>query len=133
MKTVEIIRDKISYQVHPYTELFGIMAILADDSELYKGAGNEYFNSNYRNKIIQWFSPFRNHKAVLLLTEYTSDYNFNYDAPCALFLELGDNINGLSDYITKERLPIPDIQIYKFRKTIHDFILESNFDEIYNS
>lgn len=131
MKIVKVMADGISYQVHPYTELFGIMAILADDDKLYKNAGRECHNSNYRDDIIKWFSPFKNHKAVCLLTKYTSDYSFNYDAPCAFFLEMADNLNGFSDYIYKERLPIPAIELYKFAKEINNFVLYSNFNEFY--
>lgn len=133
MNIVQIIADTISYQVHPYTELFGIMAILADDNELYKNAGSEYYNSNYRNEILEWFFPFKDHKAVLLLTKHTSYYSFNYDAPCALFLELGDNNERFSDYVYKERLPIPAIEFYQFSKAITNFIVDSNFEEFYKA
>lgn len=131
VKIAEIRSEGISYQVNPYTELFGIMAILADDNNLYKNAGSESCNSNYRNHIIKWFSAFKDHRAVRLLTRYASDYNFNYDAPCAFFLEMADNLNGFSDYIYKDRLPIPAIELYKFAQEINNFILYSNFKEFY--
>lgn len=132
MEKVEIIDNQISYQVHPYTELFGIMAILANSSCLYKNAGDECHNRNYRNEIIKWFTPLKKHKAILLLTQYTSDFSFNYDAPCGLFLELADNENGFSDYICKKRLPLQSIELNEFLKEIHNFILDSNFKKFYN-
>ena len=132
MKKVKIVINQISYQVHPYTELFGVMAILANDNNLYKNAGNEYYNKNYRNEIIKWFSPFKEHKAILLLTKYALNYSFNYDAPCFLFLELADNDKEISDYIYKERLPISTLELNDFLKQIDDFIINSNFKEFYN-
>lgn len=66
-----------------------------------------------------------------MLTEYADSYQFNYDAPCAFFLELSDNIRGFSDYIIKERLPISTSKINKFVLEIESFIQDSNFKRFY--
>lgn len=40
IKNIKIVNHSISCEVNPYTELFGVMSILANDSKLYKHAGN---------------------------------------------------------------------------------------------
>lgn len=131
MKIIKKVDSSISYEVNPYTELFGIISIIADNSELYREAGDEYFNQNYRNEILECFNSLRNHKAVLLLTKYTRRYQFNYDAPCALFLEMADNGGRFSDYISKERLPISTKKLDKLLEEIDNFIKDSDFESFY--
>jgi len=40
----------------------------------YWQAGDERSNENYRDEILKWFDPFKKHKALSLLTEYTDRY-----------------------------------------------------------
>lgn len=131
IKTIKRVNHSISYEVNPYTELFGVMSILVSNSKVYRQAGDERFNKNYRDDILKWFDPFKKHKVLSLLTEYTDRYQFNYDAPCAFFLELSDNINGFSDYIRKERLPIATNKTNEFVLEIESFIQDSNFNNFY--
>lgn len=133
IKTIKIVNHSISYEVNPYTELFGVMSILANKSKLYRQAGDERFNKNYRDEILKWFNPFEKHKALSLLTGYTDKYQFNYDGPCAFFLELSDNTKGFSDYICKERLPISTNKINEFALEIESFIQDTDFKGFYLS
>mgnify|MGYP000933929253 CR=1 FL=1 len=74
IKTIKIVNHPISCEVNPYTELLGVMPILASKSKIYRQAGDERLNKNYRDEILKWFDPFKKHEALSLLTEYTDRY-----------------------------------------------------------
>ena len=86
MESVCVKYDSLVFEVNYYTELLGVLGILSDDQDAICDAGAEWGNSIYRNQVLEFFSKFKNHKAVKWLEILSNQYNFNYDAPVNLVL-----------------------------------------------
>ena len=96
---------KIKYTLDKRTEIMEIMLTLTDyfDRIPKLRVPTEF---DYAVDVKNYFSQYKNHRAVKLLTEIIHELSFNYDAPIALMWQLNSDfsINELLKYPFETRL-----------------------------
>ncbi len=116
------------------TELMSIILALSQGNEYIE----EHFSFNvqdeYRLRVYNHFSKFKNHKVVELATEITkNDEGFNFDNPIRLAFSLNKHLEFegiIEDYLLKE---LENENLLKeFMEEIVKFAKDSNFEEFYN-
>ena len=122
----------INVIVDKKSELLGIMLLISNYNEQCPELIEEMGNKEYRNKILNQFSQYKNEKTIKLLNRIIHRFSFNYDAPIYLISELNDDFSfsNLPSYPFKERLNSSPIVI-EFLKSLKDFSKKINFDKFY--
>lgn len=122
---------KIKYTLDKRTEIMEIMLTLTDyfDRIPKLRVPTEF---DYAVDVKNYFSQYKNHRAVKLLTEIIHELSFNYDAPIALMWQLNSDfsINELLKYPFETRLGRSP-KVLEFIKEIKNFALDTNYDEFY--
>lgn len=128
MKQLEVTVDK-------RTELMAIVLALSE-CNMY---AEEHFNlsilEDYRQKVLQHFHKFKNHKCIMLAKELgNKETGFNYDNPIRLAFEIEKDLSCDGE-ISQEILDeLKDKKLLKeFLYSICDFAKETKFDDFYNS
>ena len=126
--------NNISITVDKRTELLGILLLISDYNKSHGHIIEECGNKDYREKIFNNFSQFKNEKAVQILNQIFKELNFSYDAPVSLFLQLNDDFtfDKLDAYPYETRLKKSKLVI-EFLKEIPNFAKTINFEKFYNS
>ena len=126
--------NNISITVDKRTELLGILLLLSDYNKNYGFLIEECGNKEYRDKIFNNFSQFKDEKAVQILNQIFNELNFRYDAPVSLFLQLNEDLtfNQLDEYPFETRLNKSQL-IIDFLNELPNFSKTINFEEYYNS
>lgn len=124
----------IKVTVDKRTELMGVLLLNSEYITKHADLVAECNNKEYRDKIIEHFSKFKDEKIFKLLNEIFEKYYFNYDAPIYLILQLNEDFtyNKLPNYPFKERLG-EDKLILDFLNEIPKFVEKTNFIEFFNS
>ena len=133
MKSIEIRNKNIIATVDYRTELLGIIMWLSDYHTLLKECFEVYDNKFYIDNILQIFSKYKDENVIKDFMKLVEKYQFTYDAPYALFLQLDENFkcNKLDDYVFKERLE-EDTSVYDFIDKLEEFAKKINFEDYYN-
>lgn len=122
---------KIKYTLDKRTEIMEIMLTLTDyfDRIPKLRVPTEF---DYAVDVKNYFSQYKNHRAVKLLTEIIHELSFNYDAPIALMWQLNSDfsINELLKYPFETRLGRSP-KVLEFIKEIRNFTIDSKYDEFY--
>lgn len=122
---------KIKYTLDKRTEIMEIMLTLTDyfDRIPKLRVPTEF---DYAVDVKNYFSQYKNHRAVKLLTEIIHELSFDYDAPIALMWQLNSDfsINELLKYPFETRLGRSP-KVLEFIKEIKNFALDTNYDEFY--
>lgn len=122
---------KIKYTLDKRTEIMEIMLTLTDyfDRIPKIRVPTEF---DYAVDVKNYFSQYKNHRAVKLLTEIIRELSFNYDAPIALMWQLNSDfsINELLKYPFETRLGRSP-KVLEFIKEIRNFTIDSKYDEFY--
>ena len=122
---------KIKYTLDKRTEIMEIMLTLTDyfDRIPKLRVPTEF---DYAVDVKNYFSHYKNHRAVKLLTEIIHELSFNYDAPIALMWQLNSDytINELLKYPFETRLGRSP-KVLEFIKEIRNFAIDSKYDEFY--
>lgn len=124
----------IEVKVDKRTELMGIMLLLSNYSQENDFLIEECNNAEYREKILSFFQPYKDEKAIKLLNKIIDELCFNYDAPFYLILQLDENFSfsNLPDYPFKERLCSSSLVI-DFLKEVPKFVNKTKYLDFYNS
>lgn len=93
----------ITFEVNYYTELLGVIGVLSDNQDAICDAGVIRCNEWYHQEILNYFSKFKDHKAIILLEIFSDEYNFNYDAPVELVFRLANNLIINKDELCRAR------------------------------
>lgn len=127
-------KNSINIIVDPKIELLSIVQLLSGydkiNSTLMTDASFEY-----KDKVIEYFSEFKNHKAVKQFSKMSKS-GFTYDAPPGLVLFADDNLNvrkdvELTEYIIKRAGG--EEKIIRLFDALKEFCVDTNFDDFYNS
>lgn len=119
----------LNIQVDPRIELLTTVQIISEYPFLTS------FESGYKSKVIKYFSPYSNHKAVKLFKEMYPE-GFSFDAPPAIMLHYSSSIDLKlihpleDDYI--ERAGGQE-KLDEFMEALRQFAADTKFDEFYNS
>ncbi len=134
MENVEKKYGNIKVRVDYRTELLGIIQLISNYKNRYSHLIEEKNNNEYRDNIFNKFLQYADHKIITLFNSFIEGYNFSYDAPIDLFLQLDEHFTctKLNDYILLGRLD-NDKRIFEFINELDDFAKEINFKEFYNS
>lgn len=126
--------NNIEIMVDRRTELLGILLLISNYNKNYGFLIEECGNKEYRNKIFNSFSQFKDEKAVQLLNQIFDELNFRYDAPVSLFLQLNEDFtyDKLDKYPFETRLNKSKL-VLDFLKEVPNFAKAINFEEYYNS
>jgi len=126
--------NNISITVDKRTELLGILLLISDYNKTHANLIEECGNKEYREKIFNNFSEFKNEKAIKLLNQIFEELNFRYDAPVSLLLQLNDDFtyNKLDEYPFETRLNKSQL-VLDFLNELPNFAKKINFEEYYNS
>lgn len=125
---------KIDVRVDKRTELLGILLLISDYNKHYPKLLQVCNNGEYRNKVFNNFSKFKNEKVVILLNKIISNSNFCYDAPVSLFLQLNEDFTfeKLDKYPFYNRLQENPL-VLDFLKELPAFAEKINFEDYYKS
>lgn len=129
--SVEIRHNGIMFSVEYATELLGVISILCEDQDAVCDAGLERCNAEYRNDVLAFFSDWKGAEVTKLLERFSDDYNFNYDAPVDLFIQLKHGVHPDIESLCRHRKPIPTALFDHFLKLVRQFEAESNFESFY--
>lgn len=132
-KGIQIFHQGIHFTVSYATELLGVMSILCNDQDAVCDAGAELCNAEYRNEILCFFSDWKVSEVTKLLERFSDEYNFNYDAPVDLMLQLQAGVSLDMNRLLLHRKPIPQAQFDHFVDLIFRFEAESRFREFYDA
>lgn len=129
MKNIEKKVGSINICVDFRTELLGIIQVLSKNPL----TNNNYGNPKYFDEIKKKFSNYKNHPIIKMDAYYREKYQFNYDAPITMFLQLNEHFktDKLDDYILNKRLE-GDQSIYQYIDLLEDFANEIDFEKYYN-
>ncbi len=132
MKNIQKKQDNITVSVDYRTELLGIIQIISSYQQQFPHLLEKQSNRQYIESIEKHFQKFKKHETIKLFDYLTTNHNFCYDAPVALFLQLNKNFanSKLPSYPFKERLN-SDPKTYEFIETLPDFIKKSQFASFY--
>lgn len=130
---VSILHRGVTFTVDPATELLGVLSILCENQDAVCDAGRERCNKQYRDEVLSFFAPFRGCTVTKQLETFSDRYNFNYDAPVALFLHLFHGMPVNREELFRFRKPIPDEAFDAFIQSAYRFRRESCFDAFYDS
>lgn len=125
MKDIKVVVDK-------RTELMDVLLYISNYRKEYPNLMLFNRDINYVNDVYNKFSKFSDTQTVKLLNEIIEKYNFCYDAPYSLAMQLND------DFKMGELLPYPfarrlgsDSIVVDFMKSIKEFVEISGFEQFY--
>lgn len=119
----------LNIQVDPRIELLTTVQIISEYPFLTS------FESGYKSKVIKYFSPYSNHKAVKLFKEMYPE-GFSFDAPPAIMLHYSSSIDLKLIYpLEDDYIERADGQekLDEFMEALRQFAVDTKFDEFYNS
>ena len=126
---------KIKFVVDKRTEVMEVLQKISSYFMRYPRL-NVAFDLPYIKDVENYFSKYKNHKAVKLLEKVFTKLSFNYDAPMALVLQMNEDftydINKLKGYPFEDRLN-KDKVVLEFLNEIKNFVEDTNFMEFYNN
>lgn len=126
---------KIKFVVDKRTEVMEVLQKISSYFMRYPRL-NVSFNLPYIKDVENYFSKYKNHKAVKLLEKVFTKLSFNYDAPMALVLQMNEDftydVNKLKGYPFEDRLN-KDKMVLEFLNEIKNFVEDTNFMEFYNN
>lgn len=131
--SVQIQHNGILFSVEYAVELLGVLSILCNDQEAVCDAGAERCNQEYRNQVLRFFHRWKGSEVTQLLERFSDDYNFNYDAPVDLMLQLKHQAPLDLDALCLHRKPIPPGLFQRFLDLVDQFEAESNFKAFYDA
>lgn len=116
------------------TEMLGVILLISDYNKILPHLIEENGNKEYRDKIFNNFSKFKNEKVVTLFNEIINNLNFGYDAPVSLFLQLNEDFtyNELEKYPFYTRLKQSEL-VLEFLNELPKFAETINFEDFYNA
>ncbi len=133
MKRFYMKKDGITFSFDYYVEMLGVISILCEDQELIEFAGAPRCNDEYIRAVKEYFSNCDYKRVTELLSLFSDEYYFNYDAPIMLMLSLSNNATIDKGLLFKDRKPIPDALFDEFISEVHRFDLNSVFISFYES
>lgn len=130
LNLVEGVRDslgKLNITVDPRIELITAIQQQSDYLRLTQ------FDFNYKDEMKEYFSKYKNHKAVKLFRKL-SESGFSYDAPPNVMLYLSSTLslkedNTIPDHLTDRAQGKKEL--LEFIDELKDFSLEANFNKFY--
>jgi hypothetical protein len=130
--------QKIFVEVNPTVELINIVFSFTNKSEIEEkfGISPIKLNSKYAEDINEWFSPYKNHKAIKLAQKLV-EHLFVCDAPVSFAIYFSDppDLKKKCKY-SKEFLESRGVEkatLDEFADILRDFSRETNFIEFYDS
>ncbi|WP_406241687.1 DUF4932 domain-containing protein [Tissierella carlieri] len=132
METITESKNSINVSVDPRIELLSIVQILSNYPEKFPTLiTKEKFD--YKDKVMDYFSEFKEHKAIKTLEGMMPD--FSYDVPPGLMLFMDKNFNvredvELTEYII-ERADGKN-NINELFESLKEFCIDTNFIDFFN-
>lgn len=133
MEPITESKNSINVSVDPRIELLSIVQVLSNYNKINDSLITEW-DSEYKDKIIEKFSQYTNHKAVKQF-EKMSNLGFSYDAPPGLMLFMDKNFNvredvELTEYIIGRAGGKNNINA--LFESLKEFCIDTNFIDFFN-
>lgn len=129
--SVQMNHKGIQFSVEYATELLGVISILCSDQYAICDAGEECCNAEYRNEVLSFFGAWKGSEVTRLLERLSDDYNFNFDAPVDLFLQLKHGVTPDLEVLCRHRKPVPPELFAHFLDLVEQFEAESGFGDFF--
>lgn len=124
----------IKVTIDKRTELLAILILIGNYKDKFERRITPNNAKDYFDKIHEYFDKFAEHKCVLLFNQIVKEYNFGFDAPPALFLQLNKDFSFndqiLTNYPFVDRLKKAPIVI-EMLKGLKEFARDIKFNKWY--
>nr|WP_276536536.1 DUF4932 domain-containing protein [Tissierella carlieri] len=133
MEPITESKNSINVSVDPRIELLSIVQVLSNYNKIDDSLITEW-DFEYKDKIIEKFSQYRNHKAVKQFKKM-SNLGFSYDAPPGLMLFMDKNFNVREDVELTEYIigrAGGENNINELFESLKEFCIDTNFIDFFN-
>ncbi|MBV1816516.1 DUF4932 domain-containing protein [Anaerosalibacter bizertensis] len=128
-KPITITKNSLNIMIDPRIELLSIVQYLSNYDEEYDLMTK--YDFEYRGRVDEYFTPFKEHKAVKLF-DRLSDKGFLYHIPPETMLYMTNKFKLREDIDMSEYLIENKKELEEFYESLYDFFRDTKFNDFYD-